>query len=213
MPIKKTICALIFASTPIVASAKAIACPTESPQSLSVSKTGKQQATSCASDQPVYLRHSSERRSVSISKDGRTTLVKRIDKGYTPELIGMTAFIRFLPNSLQPYTARGVILFNTVERSTGGNGGGQCGSGYELYLNAANVSRSPARVLGRVKIGSCLESTTLYDMENGPYDFSSFSVQNGRLAIKFLLLKGELEKPTALLSDDFQALEVSVQRD
>jgi hypothetical protein len=166
----------------------------------------------CFSGRLFKLQYDSTKRIVTLSTKGEKTRIEKLEKGYTPELIDMVEFIRFLPSQLQPYESRGILLLNTAARSTGGGGGGQCGAGYELYLNAVDVSRSPFKVLGRVKIGSCLESTFLYDMENGPDDYSSFSIKEGKLAIKFLAYQRKRGAPTAVLSDDFRSLELLPQQ-
>lgn len=163
----------------------------------------------CFSGRLFKLQYNSAKRRVTLSTKGKKTTLETIEKGFTPELVDMVEFIRFLPSELQPYESRGVLLLNTAARSTGGHGGGQCGAGYELYLNAVNVKQSPFKVLGKVNIGSCLESTFLYDMENGPDDYSSFSIKDGKLAIKFLVYQRKRGAPTAVLSDDFHSLEVA----
>ncbi len=207
--IRALIYAVAIGFSPAYAIAASQTCAIESPETLSVSKDGTKAGIYCYAQHALELRYDQKKRTVTIVKNGRKTSVKKIDKGYTPELIGMTEYIRFLPTELQAYENQGVILFNTVERSTGGDGRGQCGSGYELYLNAANVSHVSVRLLGRVNIGSCLESTTLLAMAEGAADFSSFSVTGGKLNLKFRALKGQIERQTAVLSDDFRSLNVA----
>lgn len=184
-------------------------CPAETPGSLNVSAKGTRTALVCLAGSPVEMRYNAARRTIAVKRDGKQAVIARIDKGYTPELIGSVDYIRFLPSELQPYAPRGIVLLNIAERSTSGDGRGQCGSGEELFLAAVDVSRAPARLLGRVLVHSCREPVVLYETDGGANDYASFSVRDGRLAIKFLSLPGQREYPTALLSEDFRSLDAA----
>ncbi len=157
----------------------------------------------------LTLDYQEKARSVSIAVGGRSQRIERIDKNYGPELIGMEKHIRFLPLELQPYLSRNVVLFNTVVRSSGGEGMGQCGSGAEEYLNAASIDGVKIKVLGKVHVGSCYESIYPDNEDGKETDFSAYSVQDGRLAIKFLNYPEMKNSPTGMLSKDFRRLEFS----
>ncbi|WP_374584855.1 hypothetical protein [Pseudoduganella sp.] len=192
-----------LATTPaFAAEAKHSRCKTEPVATIPANKA------ICFAGKTFKLHYDTAKRAVFLSAKGQNLRIETIKKGYEPELVDMVEYIRFLPLELQPYESRGVLLLNTATRSTGGNGGGQCGAGYELYLIAVNVAKWPYKVIGRFNIGSCLDSTFLFDMENGPDDYSSFSIQEGKLIIKFLAYQGKRGAPSAILSDDFRSLEL-----
>ncbi len=164
-------------------------------------------ASLCLPGKRLTLDYQEKARTVSITVDGRSRRIERIDKNYGPELIGMEKHIRFLPLELQPYLSRNVVLFNTVIRSSGGEGMGQCGSGAEEYLNAVSIGDAKIKVLGKIHVGSCYES--IYpDNENGKEtDFFAYSVQDGRLAVRFLSYPEVKDSPTGILSKDSRRLE------
>ena len=199
---------LAFTLAPAICWAGAPQCPAETPESLSVSAKGNQAAVVCLAGRPVEMRYNAARRTIAVKRDGKQTVIAKIDKGYTPELIGAVDDIRFLPSELQPYASRGIVLLNIAERSTAGDGRGQCGSGEERFLAAVDVSRSPARRLGRVLVHSCRHPVMLRDTEGGARDLSSYSVRDGKLAITFMALHDHEGDPTAVLSDDFRSLDV-----
>lgn len=146
-------------------------CPAESPGSFSISGKGTRTAVVCLAVRPVEMRYNAVRRTIVVKRDRTQTIIAKIEKGYTPELIGSVDYIRFLPCEVQPYASRGIVLLNIAERSTAGDGRGQCGSGEELFLSAVDVSRSPARRLGRVLVHSCRHPVILRDNEGDPTQF------------------------------------------
>lgn len=164
-------------------------------------------ASLCLPDRTLTLDYREKDRTVSIAIGSRSHRIERLDKNYGPELIGMENHIRFLPLELQPYLSRNVVLFNTVVRSSGGEGMGQCGSGAEEYLNAASIDGTRIKVLGKVHVGSCHESIYPDNEDGKEADFSAYSVQDGRLAIKFLSYPEMKNSPTGILSKDFRRLE------
>ena len=163
-------------------------------------------ASLCLPAKTLTLDYQPKARAVNIVVNGRPHTVERIDKNYGPELIGMAKYIRFLPMELQPYLSRNVVLFNSVVRSSGGEGMGQCGSGAEKYLNAVSISGTKVKVLGKVHVGSCYEPIEPDGEAGNETDFSAYSVQDGKLAIKFLYYQGLMD-PIGVLSKDFQRLE------
>jgi hypothetical protein len=205
---KTLVFAAIVAITPAIGLAAKSPCPVETPESLSVSSKGTQAARLCLAGRAVELRYSPTKRTITIKRNGKQAVIARIDKGFTPDLIGSTAYIRFLPTDLQPYGSRGIVLLNTVERSTGGDGRGQCGSGEEIYIEAVDVARAVPKPLGRILVHSCHQPVVLYGTDDGAKDYSSFSVRDGKLAIKFLSFGDHRDHPTAVLSDDFRSIEV-----
>ena len=167
----------------------------------------------CLSGEKLTLEYQRKGRKVTLHVQGHPIVIEQFDKGYGPELIDMQGYVRFLPLAIQPYLANKIVLFNSVVRSTGGNGSGQCGSGYELFLNALKLSQSKPRVVGKVKIGSCTESIFPEGIDEGPADYSAYSVRDGKLIIKFFNYKSMDGSPTAALSKDFKQLEFTQSSD
>lgn len=164
-------------------------------------------ASLCLPGKSLSLEYHNVSRELSVRVNGQQNKIERVEKGYSPDLIDMQEYVRFLPLELQPYLSGNVVLFNSVVRSTSGNGGGQCGSGYEMYLNALRVEKSGAKVVGKIKIGSCFESIFPIGIDEGPADYSAYSVKDGRLSIKFFNYKKMDGYPTAVVSQDFRQLE------
>jgi len=173
------------------------------PAGMSVKHTG---ASLCLPGKTLKLDYQPKARTLAIAINGRAHRVERVARNYGPELIGMEKFIRFLPMELQPYLSRNVVLFDSVVRSSGGEGMGQCGSGAEKYLNAARINGTKVKVLGKVHVGSCFDSIEADGEAGNETDFSAYSVQGGKLAIRFLFYRG-LMTPTGVLSSDFRQLE------
>jgi len=166
----------------------------------------------CLPGKTLTLDYQAEARRLIIDINGHPHTVERIDRNFGPELIGMEKYIRFLPLELQPYLSRNVVLFNSVVRSSGGEGMGQCGSGAEVFVNALSISEAKVRVLGKVQVESCSRSIFPAAMEGEEADFSAYSVQDGRLAIKFGNYPEIEGSPTALLSRDYRQFEFSQAR-
>ncbi|WP_426344513.1 hypothetical protein ACN9MU_10015 [Pseudoduganella sp. R-32] len=163
-------------------------------------------ASLCLPGRTLTLDYQPKARTVSIAVNGRPHTVERIDMNYGPELIGMEKSIRFLPMALQPYLSRNVVLFNSVIRSSGGEGMGQCGSGAEVFINALSMSDAKVKMLGKVQIESCWRSIFPDHLENASA-FSAYSIRDGRLAVKFSSYPDVEGTPTGILSDDFRQLE------
>lgn len=172
-------------------------------------KPQQQGASLCLPGKTLTIDYRSKARTVSIAVNGRSHTLERIDRNYGPELIGMEKYIRFLPLALQPYLSRNVVLFNSVVRSSGGEGMGQCGSGAEVFVNALSIGGAEARVLGKVQVESCSRSIFLAATEDEEEyaDLSAYSVQDGKLAINFRNYPEIEGRPTGILSNDFRQFE------
>lgn len=165
-------------------------------------------ASLCLPGKVLQIGYLPKARTVSISINGRTQAVERIDMNYGPELIGMEKYIRFLPLPLQPYLSRDVVLFNSVVRSSGGDGMGQCGSGGEVFVNALSISGAKVKVLGKVQVESCSRSI-VPDRSGNETAFSPYLVLDGRLAVRFSNYPEIEGSPTGILSRDFRQFEFS----
>ncbi|MEY4766605.1 MAG: hypothetical protein RI907_3278 [Pseudomonadota bacterium] len=139
--------------------------------------------------------------------------VDHFGKRFDPAWVGSEHKIRFLPMRLQPYRAQGVWLFTTSRRSTGGNGGGFCGSGVEDWLQVLQLSGARAAILARHPIASCLNGIELADAE--PFgEFHAFWVQGGQLHMQFLFHGQQPEGQLAahLDAQDFSVLRFTASR-
>jgi hypothetical protein len=158
----------------------------------------------CIGDRPFLLAYKKHGHTISIRSSTGEKILHRIDNGYEPELVGADREIAFLPASLQPYGARQILLYTSAQRSTGGDGRGQCGSGVERFLHALDVSTKTPRLLSSVLIASCSKDIYLYESES---DADNFSIVDGQLRIKFLTYPGLDASPaTGELSNDFKSL-------
>jgi hypothetical protein len=196
---------IYFLSFPLFAAdIKNFGCSSESKSTIPSSPSA---AALCLPEKKLALEYQRESGNVTVRVNGHPSKAERIGKKYSPDQIDMQGYIRFLPLDLQPYLSSDVVLFNSVTRSTSGNGSGQCGSGYELYLNAIRLGKTSGKIIGRTKIGSCVDSIFPTGMDEGPTDYSAFSIKDGRLSIKFFNYKSMDASPIALLSHDFRRLE------
>lgn len=165
-------------------------------------------------DQPGQLCHRGhvysivyKANSVTLHSGKRRTRLHKIPKGFEPEKIGAEGLIAFLPVEKQPYKNRDILLYTTAIRTNGGGGGGQCGSGAEIYLHVLNVRKKTPHVLSSTLIGSCSQSIELDEHDAGAKKFGALTVKDGRLGLKFLNYKSLEGSPTAFLAPDFKGLD------
>ena len=152
------------------------------------------------------LKYDRKQRTVSLTVDGTTVTIERFRKNEGPELVGMEGFIRILPPELQLYERKGILLLNTASRSSGGDGRGQCGGGYEMYLHAVDLNRRTPKQVGKTLVGSCWKDLYPAETPTGPSDFTDYSVENGRLRIRFL-------GRSASLSETYNELEFDNEKE
>lgn len=145
-----------------------------------------------------------------LKSKGRTHVLHRFAKGFDPSLVGAETLIGFLPNQLQPYKANKIILYISAIRTNGG-GGGQCGSGAEIFLNVLDLKPKGPTIIEHHLIGSCsgieLENVNQYNHELG-----NISAESGRVVLKFASYRGYQGNPAATLSRDFKRLEFDSKR-
>lgn len=162
-------------------------------RSAPVTTGGIQSSTICLMGRdgnPVVWRLSflARRGEVRLSWRGKPIVLEKFDPRFNPELVGSEQRIRFLPPRLQPYGDQGLVLFLSSRRSSGGQGGGQCGAGSEDHLNVLDVKRDRPQVVARFQIGSCLDGVELSDTQRYG-DLRSFRVEGGQLYIDFLIYR------------------------
>jgi hypothetical protein len=155
----------------------------------------------------VRLSYSLSKRILTLSVAQASVTVNRVEQGKNPELIGAEGHIRILPLRLQPYLSSGKIVFLFAERTRDNNGGGQCGSGEELYLQIAELTAPSPKVVSKILIGSCSQGIDLMNSDT-PHAglLSAFSVIDGKLQIEFLSYMSRTEGFIAGLSSNFSTL-------
>jgi hypothetical protein len=134
------------------------------------------------------------------------TILHKIPSGYDPALVGADVFIGFLPEVLQIYKKNNLLLYISTIRTNGGAGGGQCGSGSEIFLNFLDVGGAIPKTRSQILIGSCEESIELADQDMSAGILGDIFVSQNRIALHFMNYKNLDGSPTAVLSSDFKQL-------
>lgn len=136
--------------------------------------------------QPVTLRFDMKRTALSVITRGKSTLLERHPANFSPTLVGAEGDNRFLPLNLQPYRSEGVWLYLSAMRTSGGDGGGMCGAGEEVFLNVLSVRGPAPHRFARHLIASC-EQGIAVRTDKSLVAFDAFSVdEQGRLSIRFM---------------------------
>lgn len=170
------------------------------------SKSGLE-SMACVDGKAYFLTYSYKSGHISLRSPDRVNVLAKVPKRFDPTLVGSERLIAFLPNELQPYLKKKVVLYTTAIRTSGGTGGGQCGSGSEIYLHALDVKKTQPKVLSSVLVSSCEQSIELYDADIGSGKIGSMKTVNGYLRARFLYYRGDDERGHARLSADFKRLE------
>ena len=146
---------------------------------------------------------------ISISSLGHMWILEKIPKRFDPELVGTDTLIGFLPPQLQIYEKRNTILYISSIRTSGGNGGGQCGSGSEIFLNVLDLSRTRPRMIARHLIESCEKSMSIRNSSQSgkSQSLGDIATSNGKLVITYGFHRDYEVAPIAALSEDFKQLQ------
>lgn len=146
---------------------------------------------------------------ISLSSLGHTWILEKIPKRFDPELVGTDTLIGFLPPSLQIYEKRNIVLYISSIRTSGGNGGGQCGSGSEIFLNVLDLSRTRPQMIARHLIESCEKSISIRNSSQAgkSQSLGDITTSNGKLVITYGFHRDYDDAPIATLSDDFKQLQ------
>ena len=168
-------------------------------------------AEGCIEGKLYKLLYKKKSTSIVVNDKNKETILQRIAKGYDPAIVGADAFIGFLPDELQVYKDAGMLVYISAIRTNGGNGGGQCGAGAEIFLNFLNTRSMPLKVESRVLIGSCDESIELMDQDASSRVLGKLSVIDKKLSLQFMHYPGIDGYPTATVSADLKRLEFSRQ--
>lgn len=205
---KITISCLAFllaaCAVPSLAEQKSI-CTTQDP--ATPRPAGKSDASIlCVDGQPAYrLEYDPVKMTVAIGKSRKSLhVVKTIPKDYDPSFVGGEEDIRFLPNRLQPYIKDNVLLFTTAQRSSAGDGMGQCGAGVERSLHVYSATKQ--KIISSFLITSCLSGVELFGSGQSEQNFDGYSIVNGVLNLRFVFRRGA-DKTSARISQDYKRLE------
>ncbi|MFZ6648930.1 hypothetical protein ACO0LO_24610 [Undibacterium sp. TJN25] len=163
-------------------------------------------STVCVDGQAFTLNYAYQARRLSIGFAAERIILETVPKGFDPEMVGAEPLNRFLPMELQPYLSQRILLYVSARRSTGGNGGGFCGAGAEVYLNSLDIGHQRVKLVSRILVASCLESIELDSGDKAPV-FGAMSVVDGRLKMNFLAYKDKPGLASAFLSENFRQLE------
>jgi len=79
--------------------------------------------------------------------------------------------------------------------------------GAEVFVNALSIREAKVKVLGKVQVESCTRSIFPAAMEGDETGFSAYSVQDGRLSVRFSIYPEIEGSPTGILSGDFRQFE------
>lgn len=130
------------------------------------------------------IKYDKKKRTISLTANGKTVVLARLAKDEAPELDGMEEYIRILPQELQPYRDRGILLLNTANRRPCGDDPGRCDSEYEMYLHSVDISHNPPRQVSKVPLGNCSKHLYPDELKGGAGDFSAYAVDDeGRLNV------------------------------
>lgn len=158
---------------------------------------------------PVSLRFDMKRTELSLRMQGKSFRLERHAANFSPALVGAEAENRFLPLNLQPYRSDGMWLYLSSVRTSGGDGGGMCGAGEEVFLNVLDLRGLAPRRLARHLIASCEQSIAVRT-DRSLLAFDAFAVdRQGRLNIRFLAYGGFCSSDAdkiGWLSDGFKQL-------
>lgn len=122
-----------------------------------------------------------------------------------PVLVGADTVIGLLPEPLQVYRDKDVLVYVSAIRTMGG--GGQCGSGSEIFLKFLDVAAAKPAVKSSVLVGSCEKAIELDDQNLSQGVLGAVAAAGERLSLRFLYHGRREGNLTALVSKDLRALE------
>jgi hypothetical protein len=160
----------------------------------------------CHNGRVYRIKYEQRKTRIVLSFDNKQTVLRRIPQGFDPSLVGSDSLIGFLSDSLQPYKSRNLLLYVSAIRTNGGGGGGQCGSGSEIYLNVLDTSRTVPRTKSSILIGSCDESIGLLDQNIGDGQLGEVSVVENKLSLHFMYYRNLEGYPVGTVAPDFKSL-------
>lgn len=172
-------------------------------ENLSVSKM-RLASTLNALGKTYRIFYSRNSREITLRFGRSKAVLQKIPKNYDPSLVGAEAFIGFLPDSLQAYKEEKILAYISTIRTNGGSVGGQCEAGAEIYLNFVGIKGELPKKISRILIGSCTESTELFDQDVSSGVLQGISVDDKHICLHFLSFKNFDGSPTAVVGPDFK---------
>ncbi len=158
----------------------------------------------CVGGRKYSIIHAENGRTTSLKWPGHTRVLHRVPKGFEPSLVGAEKLIGFLPDYLQTHKARKIVFYISTIRTRGGDGGGQCGAGSEIFINALDLKPQRPKILASHLIGSCsgieIDDSSLNNL-------GKLTVANAKLHLNFIRYPKQGDMPRATLSSDFKRLE------
>ncbi len=159
----------------------------------------------CAANREYTITLNNQGNRISLTSNGRTEVIQRIPKGFEPTLVAGDKLLGFLPDHLQHYKAKKIVLYVSTIRTTGGGGGGQCGAGTEIYLKVLDLKPARPSIIAKHLIGSC-SGIELENFDQSNLELGSISIVDGQIVMKFGYYRGYQGEPTATVSRDFKHL-------
>ncbi len=166
----------------------------------------KPTAAICVGGKPYSIVHHAAGRKTSLKWRAGSAVLHRIPRGFEPSLVGADKSIGFLPDHLQPHKDQKIVFYVSAMRSTGGNGGGQCGAGSEIFLNVLDLSPAKPKPLASHLIGSC-SGIEIDESDVNAGKLGDMSLVGGKLVMKFINYPGQATAAMATLSADFKKLQ------
>jgi hypothetical protein len=109
-----------------------------------------------------YMQRSTK---IVLAVDKKEWVLQKISKGRYPDLVGADSVIGFLPDEFQLYKKSNILIYTSSIRTNSGSGGGQCGSGAEIFLNFLDMTGLRPHMVSSILIGSCDLSIELADQD------------------------------------------------
>jgi hypothetical protein len=156
----------------------------------------------CIEGETYKLKYDLKSRKVMLFFDHRKMPLQQFSKGRDPALVGADKVIGFLPDRLQVYKKSNILLYISAIRTNSGGGGGQCGSGSEIFLNFLSVGKLEPSVSSRILIGSCDYSIELDNQSIPDGEVGEISVKGERILLHFLNYKDLNGSPSATVTPD-----------
>jgi hypothetical protein len=160
----------------------------------------------CLERKAYQLNYDQKLRIVVLSFGHKRMSLERYSKGRDPALVGADKIIGFLPEKLQVYKRKNLLLYVSAIRTNSGAGSGQCGAGSEIYLNFLSVEKSVPRVSSKILIGSCDYSIELDNQSIPDGEVGEISAKKEKLVMHFLNYKDMNGSPRATVAPGHRKL-------
>jgi hypothetical protein len=128
----------------------------------------------------LYIKHVQKKRAIlleSRNKKLHYQLIK-LERNADPSLVGEEESIAFITPQILRLQNKQYLGLTIAERSTRGNGMGQCGGGSEIYFVSLEIVKSKVVERNRFLIYSCLKDIYLADDGSGKRDAIKMDANN-----------------------------------